>query len=248
MMKKIITLIAITLSVVVFTNCEENDTTPAILEIDYVGLESDFTVGVDPTGTTSQEVRIATSTTTNSDRSFTITVDTDLTTADASAYTLPSSATVPANTNVGVFNVDVVGPNVSSSGDDILVIGVTSPSGDFFVSDPISLNLKQVCPQPETVLEITFDTYPEEIYWQITDADDNVLFESADGAYGAYSGLTGGISRAICLAPGVYTFIIYDQYSDGAGPYSISQGGTVLVSSDGSYGAGETRSFTVSSN
>ncbi|TXG38791.1 hypothetical protein [Seonamhaeicola maritimus] len=245
-MKRIITLCAIMLSLVVFTNCEKNDDTPAILDIDYVGLESGFTIGVDPTGTASQEVQIATSNTASTPRMFNIAVDTDLTTADASAYSVPSSVTVPANSNVGMFSIDVVGPNVSTSGNDILAIGFTSPDDGLFISDPISLNLKQVCPQPETILDFTFDDWPEEIYWVIEDAGGNALYESAPGAYGAYDGLEGGITRSICLAPGDYTFTIYDRFADGAGPYTISQGGTVLVSSDGLYGPGEARSFTVS--
>ena len=162
-MKKIISLFAILMVVFIFTNCEKNDDTPAITEIDYVGLESDFLIGVDPSGTATEEVTIATSQISSSDRTFNIAVDTDLTTADPSAYSVPASVTVPANTNIGTFNVEVIGPNVNPSGLDILAIGFTSQDDDLSVSEPISLNLQQVCQSNEVTLEIIFDNYPVEI-------------------------------------------------------------------------------------
>lgn len=250
-MKRIITLCAIMLSLVVFTNCEKNDDTPAILDIDYVGLESGFTIGVDPTGTASQEVQIATSNTASTPRMFNIAVDTDLTTADASAYSVPSSVTVPANSNVGMFSIDVVGPNVSTSGNDILAIGFTSPDDGLFISDPISLNLKQVCPNPELIVDITFDLYPEEVYWRILNSNDETVFDVAsingDAPWGAYADKEEGdsISKAVCLASGTYTFEIYDKFQDGGGPFSLTINEETVFTSDGAYGFTTSTSFTI---
>jgi hypothetical protein len=249
-MKKILTLFTILTSVILFTNCEKNDDTPAITEINYVGLESDFQVGVDPNGSATEEVTIATSQTSSSDRTFNLAVDTDLTTADPSAYSVPASVTVPANSNIGTFNIEVIGPNVDPSGLDILAIGFTSEDDNLSVSDPISLNLKQVCPVNELTLEIIFDSYPEEIYWIFYDDAGNFEEESAPSAWGAYTGLTGGITQTFCIPDGTYTFEIYDFYSDGIccnygqGSYSLTGGGNVYASG-GNYGAGEATTFTL---
>lgn len=242
-MKKLLYTLVIIFSIL---SCEKNEEIPAITQIDYVGFESGFILGVDPTGTATETVRIATSNTSNNDRVFNLLVDTDLTTADIAAYTVPSTVTIPANNNVGHFNVEVVGENVNPVGDDILAIKITSEDESIFISEPISLNLKQVCPNPELILDITFDDWPEEIYWRIVDASDNTVFESATPAgFGAYDGLTGGVTRNLCLASGSYTFSIFDGFEDGAGPYSLIFDGEVIHSSDGSYGASESVSINI---
>lgn len=244
-MKKLIFSLAVVTSIVLFTNCEKNDDSPTILEIDYVGFEADFTIGVDPTGNMSQEVRVATSNKASSDRSFTIAVDTDLSTADPSAYSVPSSVTVPAGSNVGTFNVDVVGPNVDPSGDDQIVLVFTSDEEGLFISDPIVLGLEQVCPYPETFLDITFDNYSEETSWILEDSSNTVLYS---GSYG--SGETSA-STKFCLPNGTYTFTIFDFYQDGIcciygdGSYTLTNNGTVIASG-GSFGASEATEFTLS--
>ena len=244
-MKKIITLVALILSVTIFTNCEENDDTPKITEINFVGFESRPLIGVDPAVTATEEIKVATSNTSSADRTFNIAINTGLTTADASAYTVPASVTVPANSNLGVFNIEIVGPNINPSGDDILALDFVSQEG-LQVSASMQINLKQVCPNPELILDITFDNWPEEIYWRITDSSDNTVFESATPAdFGAYDGLTEGISRNICLASGTYTFSIFDQFGDGAGPFSLTFDGTVIFTSDGAYGDRTDVSITI---
>lgn len=233
-MKKICYIVTIALSLLSIFSCEKNDDSPAILDIDYVGFESGFILGSVASGTALYEVRIATSNTTDSDRTFSISVDTDVTTADPSAYSFPSTVTVPANTNLGSFVIEVNGENINVSGDDILAIKFVSDEENLLTSGAISLNLKQVCLDLEVILDITFDDYPEEIYWVVLDSDDNTVFESASD-FGAYEGLTEGISRSLCLQAGTYTFQIYDQYGDGAGPFTISYDGSVIFSSDGVY-------------
>ncbi|TBN02377.1 hypothetical protein EYD45_11740 [Hyunsoonleella flava] len=236
-MKKLITIFTIALSICLFTNCEEDDGAPAILEIDYVGFESRPLLGVDPNLSAIEEIKIATSNTASSDRTFNITVNADVTTADPSAYSVPSSVTVPANSNLGTFNLEIVGPNINPSGEDILALDFVTQEG-LNIGATMQMNLKQVCPNPELILDITFDNWPEEIYWRIVNAAGDTVFESATPAgFGAYDGLTGGITRNICLASGTYTFSIFDGFEDGAGPFSLTFDGEVIFSSDGSYGA-----------
>ena len=57
-MKKLIYLIAITCSFAVLFNCEKNDYSPAISEIDYVGFEVNATIPVPLNGSITKEVSI----------------------------------------------------------------------------------------------------------------------------------------------------------------------------------------------
>ncbi len=73
-MKKIITLLLITVSLIVFTSCEkdEKDT------INYVGFESAvFDFGVDLNSSSSREIKVYTTTISSSERTFNINVVTD---------------------------------------------------------------------------------------------------------------------------------------------------------------------------
>lgn len=249
-MKKLLTILTIVLGVCLFTNCEENDEKPAILEINYVGFESRPLIGVDPTASITEEIKIAASNTASSDRTFNIVVNTDLTTANASAYSVPSSATVPANSNVGTFDLGVIGPNINTSGDDILALDFVSQEG-LLLGATMQINLKQVCPNPELFVDITFDQYPEEVYWRILDAADNVVSQSmsinGDDPWGAYDGADEGTSttKAVCLASGTYTFEMYDKFSDGGGPFSLTFSDEVIFSSDGAYGFTTSTTFTI---
>ena len=244
-MKKLVIILSLIFSVVLFTNCEENDDTPAILGIDFVGFESDFQIGVDPNGMATQEVKVAISQASASDRIFNIAVDTNLSTADASAYSLPSTITIPANSTVGSFMVDIIGENISSSGDDLLIIQITSDSEDLFKSDPIALNLRQVCPVPETSLEIVFDGYASESAWGIFDSGDNLLF-SGNG----YADGDANFSSSFCLSSGSYTFLMTDSFGDGLsfpadGSITITQNGVLLVSIVGNFGESAQQGFTI---
>ncbi|ULC60223.1 hypothetical protein MBM09_04350 [Flaviramulus sp. BrNp1-15] len=243
-MKKIAIILTVMFSIALFTNCEENDDTPAITGIDFVGFESDFQIGVDPTGNASQEVKVAISQSSGSDRTFNLSVNTDLTTADASAYSIPSSVTIPANSTVGSFLVDVVGSNVNPSGADVLVIELSSEAEGLFKSDPITLNLKQVCPYDEVIISFTFDAYPEEAYWQLYDSND--VFLEGDGYEGSdcYVELSTSV-KTFCLPSGDYQFLMGDCYGDGGTGYTITYGDTVLYSSAGVSDSGEVITFSL---
>jgi hypothetical protein len=250
-MKKLLSILILTLSLFVFTNCEKNEDSAIITKIDYVGFESGFVAGVDPTGTLEQEIKIAVSQISSADRTFNIAVVADLTSADPSAYSLPSSVTVPGNSTVGKFMVNIVGENVNPSGDDILTVEITTEDEGLFKSDPISINLKQVCPNPELFIDITFDLYPEEVYWRVLDANDDTVSESVsingDDPWGAYAGATPGegTSKAVCLSSGTYTFEVYDKFQDGGGPISLTVDGEVVFASDGDYGFTTSTLFTI---
>lgn len=243
-MKKILLLLTAMFSLVLLTNCEENEETPAILEINYVGFESKPLIGVDPTSNATEEIKVATSNTTSTDRTFNIVVNTALTSADASAYTVPLSVTVPANSNIGTFNLDLVGPNINSSGSDILALDFVSQEG-LSIGETMQINLKQVCPLNEVIVSFSFDTFPEEAYWQLFD-NSNDEFIDGDGYAGndCYVDLS-ATTKTFCLPSGEYRFVMGDCFGDGGTAFELSSGGTILASSAGVSGAGEIFIFSL---
>lgn len=247
-MKKINLLLILSISFFVFFSCEKNEDVIAVSEIDYVSFQIDSDQGIDVTEVTPIEVKVYSSSITTSDRTINFAVDATLTTLTTAAYTVPTSVIIPANSNEGTYVVSVNGPEVGSGG--VLVMDFIADNNIAFTGDALTLNIFPACfdntPNLTLTLEIVFDDWPEEIYWIIQDSDDNVVAESAPNSYGAYSGLTGGISQDFCLSDGEYSFTIYDAYGDGAGSYSLMfSDGNVVHSSDGAYGGGETISFSL---
>jgi hypothetical protein len=213
-------------------------------ELDYVSFQStalDF--GVDIDGQTTQSLNVYASSITNSDRVFDIAVNADGTTAGAAAYTVPSSVTIPAGTNVGTFDVTVADMDIEGK---TLELQLSSDQDTFFGQNMI-IQLSQKCPDGLTRLdlEITFDDWPEEIYWRIV-SNGVVIDQSADpAAFGAYAGLTGSIALKWCLPSADYTFEIFDGFGDGAGPFTLTLDGQEIYANDGTYGSGTSFDFTI---
>lgn len=127
----------------------------------------------------------------------------------------------------------------------------TSWSGDMAIDD-ISLTTGTVNPPActDVNLSITFDNYPEETSWEITNANNEVV--ASGGTYASQAdGST--ISVTECLNAGTYTFTIKDGYGDGIccqygnGSYSLTSGSTSLASG-GSFGTSEATQFTIGSS
>ena len=101
------------------------------------------------------------------------------------------------------------------------------------------------CSENEVVISITFDNYPEETSWSITNGGGATV--ASGGTYGSQAdGSTLTITE--CLADGCYDFTINDAYGDGIccsygnGSYTVSSGGST-VASGGSFTSSETTNF-----
>lgn len=115
--------------------------------------------------------------------------------------------------------------------------------------DAVSLSSNVVNPPTctDVNLSITFDNYPEETSWQITNASSQIV--ASGGTYASQpDGST--ITLTECLDAGTYTFTMSDSYGDGiccqygSGSYSLTSGTTNLASG-GSFGASESTTFTI---
>ena len=233
-MKNNIAKIFLALFVSVFLlNCEDT----FVPDTDYITFEStSVEFGVDPEGTGTQDFKIFATEVSSSERTFGIAVVADGT--DATNYTVPTSVTMPANSNVGTFTVTASGPDIDPANGNKIEVEITNPDGSLF-GESMTINLKQVCPYPELFIAMTFDAYPEEQYWGVYDMNGNLLFQG-----GTYPGET-SLTEKVCLAPGTYQFLMADSWGDGGGAYTLTHNGVILHSSDGNYGSGEVTVITL---
>ena len=230
-----------------FSSCEEEVEAPGT---NYVTFEStDYTFEVTPGGDTTRDLFIYSANKTGSARTFSVSVLTDESSADPSIYSVPSSVTIPADSNVGNLSVTASDANDDLSfSSPLTVVLKLEPEAGLSVGEKMTVNLLKECIYNKVFFNIEFDSWPEEIYWAIVDNNSGAtVAESATPpAYGAYAGLSGSLASTLCIPDGDYTFYIYDAYGDGAGPVSLSAAdGTVLVSSSGAYGSGTAIGFSL---
>jgi hypothetical protein len=214
----------------------------------FVTFESDsYSFGVDIDGENTNGIKVYAGSIMTTARTFDLSIITEATTLDAAAYAAPTSVTIPANSNVGEISMTISDVNISPAG-ETLTMALVSKAG-VFVGGNITLNVKQVCPTNPGTLQIAFDNYPEEVYWDIKDADGTIVATSnpAGLAYGGHADQDPGSSLTyeFCWDAGTYTFRVFDAYADGGGAITIIFNGAVVYSTDGAYGGGESASFTI---
>ena len=105
------------------------------------------------------------------------------------------------------------------------------------------------CSDNEVNLSITFDNYPEETAWTLTNSGGQTV--ASGGTYGSQAdGST--YTEALCLPDGCYTFTITDAYGDGIccsygnGSYSLT-GSTGVLASGGSFTSSQATDFCLGS-
>ena len=196
--------------------------------------------GIDVGSSASVDINIYAANTTGSDRSFSVAVDASG--APAGSYTVPSSVSIPANTNQGMLSVQLADVDLGI-GVSTLVISLVGEAG-LSVGDPVSVSYMQNCSEVSATLDIVFDGYGSETTWEITDALGGVVVSG-----GPYADGQATASESFNLCSGRdYTFHIYDSYGDGLtypglGSYEVKVGGSSKVAGDGNYGSGTSAAF-----
>lgn len=134
------------------------------------------------------------------------------------------------------------------SGDNEILVTVANPSGEIdeeMGNDGRSNTFRFIENGELVTLNINLDDFPEETTWTLLDDNDTPIFSG-----GPYNG--NQVTETWCLDPAAcYTFSILDSYGDGIccgqngnGNYEIVNAeGSVLVNSDGTFGAGEEMAF-----
>lgn len=245
-MKKIKNFLLVFSAIAFFSACEDSNTEP--LDTSYVTLEAyEKAMEVPSGGTLNREVKVYATNVRNYDR--TLNIKTSAVTLDAAAYTIPTTVTIPAGQTSGSFVISVSDINLSPAVNKGITVNLESTE-EISVGESFRLDVTRACPSGETKLNIaiTLDRYPEEVAWRVrTAAGVTILsnFTTTGGGglpapWGGYAGLArNSVQRAaICLAPGNYTFQIYDAYQDGAGAVSVTLPNKTVYASSGAYGAG----------
>jgi len=242
-MKKITNILLLFLAVFAFNSCTEE--LEGTEDLNFVSFEStSVNLGVNIDGTAEHEVKVYTTQIMGSDRSFSILVNEDASTADPAAYDIPGTVTVPANSNEGTLTVGLADVNIGSGGKSV-VLDIASEEG-LYTGEPATVNISQLCPFNEVTIRFVFDGYASESTWELMDSGGAVVASGGPWADGTPDAIT-----TACLQDGDYSFTIYDAYGDGlsypaAGSVTLTNNdGTELVYIEGDFGASETVTFTL---
>lgn len=212
---------------IIFISCSQDDIKETNLS-NHVGFEQGPLVYRIADGATADiDIKVAASETLGSDRTYNIIVNTDESNL-ASAYTVPSTVTIPANSNVGTLPISVTDDENLSFVAQTLVLDFQDEAGTSF-GIPIALNIAEECLNTLINLSLEFDTYPDEAYWELYDLSGTPTLVQSGGENSAYAGLT-DFSSDFCLPSGMYGIVVYDTYGDGGTDYTVTMSGDVVAS------------------
>jgi len=230
-MKKIIYLFTTFLSFTVLLNCEDTYVPESPAYVTFAKLT--YSTGVDPGASTTFDIPVYTADIAGTDRTFDLT--TDGTGAAAGSYTVPSSVTIPAGTNEGTITVGLSDVNLGI-GVNKVVISFVHADG-YTNSKSTTLSYIQNCTEVTATVDLAFDRWGSEVYWEITDALGGVVASTAGYPdTGSGTSTTDSVTFTLCAGRD-YTFFAADGYGDGWGSgssYTLTVGGVVKVSGDGS--------------
>ena len=161
-MKNIKYIFLVALSVLLFNRCESDFT--GTEDINYVSFEIRTpTVVVELGGSTEAQVSVYTTQKTGSDRTFNVEVVASGTTADPAVYSIPSTVTVPANSNEGVLTFTCQDNNLSE--DPVTIALKIGASEGLFTGNTASITVQKHC---SLNLNDFVGTYSGETPWGVT--------------------------------------------------------------------------------
>lgn len=142
-MKKINTILLLTLSLFSFNNCSDK-IDGGTNDINYISFEPKVpTIIVEKGGSKSADILAYTTQITGSDRAFDVNVITALTSADPASYDVPASIIVPANSNVGTLTVNVADNNLDV--DPVTLALKFGAKDGLFTGNSVSLTIQKHC-------------------------------------------------------------------------------------------------------
>ena len=229
---------------VVMYGCERTDMTERFGSYDsYVAFVPDYNDASDNanerrgflnpvqvslgSGSVAQTVQVAANSAVGTDRTFSVMVD-ESTSLPADAYTVPSSITIPANSQIGSFDIQFNEDGLDFvSGNLVIMFEATA---DVNTGPTLTIPAALVCdPENQFVVTVTTDNWPDETSWEITNGSGSVVVSG--GPYNNPADDFTTISSDVCLVSGNYTVVLYDSYGDGGSSIEvINNSGTVVAS------------------
>ena len=245
-MKKIILFLS-ALSIMFLSSCTEDEVSIGGREaVMFTKRTANFPVFSDPL-ISFTDVEIAVTNISNVDRVYSVSVDLVNTTATTDMYSIAStSVTIPAGSRFGYLRITGDYDEVGVQEYD-LVLNLNETLDNLVVDRAsTTLVMKQGCATNPVTLTATFDAYPEETSWELTDSSGATI---ASGS-GYAAGSNPSFVEDYCLSAGTYTLTVLDSYGDG-----ISPGGFTLTNSttnaiigtaiSGNFGFGTSITFTL---
>ena len=140
-MKNYIFIFLGVLSISFFLGCDyEDEFTPP----SYATFEdSSLDFSVDKESTASYDVTIYTSNEVGNDRTVMIN-PTAATTISASAFSIPNSVVIPANSNEATFTVELMDNNLNDNG-GVIVLGLSTEETGLLLGGNLTINVKKIC-------------------------------------------------------------------------------------------------------
>lgn len=143
--------------------------------------------------------------------------------------------------NLSSGQVDLVAlPGISYELEPLNTLEITLPNDQNNSNNTITATFEEsdLNGTGSLVLSIQTDNWGNEVRWNIRDSNNAIVYQG--GPYGNNQTYTIPIS----LDEDCYQFNLIDLYGDGGGPVSLTDSdGTVIYSTNGSYGLGETVNF-----
>lgn len=211
-----------------------------------VGFTTGSTSVTVPEGGVTVEVGVQATTLSAVDRTFSAAVNMEETTENSSADYTIGNIVIPANEFNGTLQVTFGNfDNLEDFVTKTLVVDLDLDPGLAVVgsnSTTFTYVKNFICNDVD--LSFTFDDYPEETTWEITDADGMVVFSG-----GPYDGET-SFNDSFFLEDGCYTFTIFDAFGDGiccgygSGSYSLSCA-IITLAEGGEFGGEESTDFCI---
>jgi hypothetical protein len=131
-------------------------------------------------------------------------------------------------------------PNCFNPGERVyleIVTNYSAPGPYLLIINCVPCEIpQQGCDEDSLTIDLTTDSYPSEISWDVVDQNTGGIVCSG----GPYASPNTNYIEVCCLdSTGCYDFNIYDSFGDGGGPYDLYFNGVLFYSSDGNYGSGE---------
>ncbi|MFD1615563.1 hypothetical protein [Gelatiniphilus marinus] len=229
-----------------FVSCEEEGVLPVEIPNAISFNAEGADILVEETGTT-YAIEVQSTTVSNTARTITAVLNTAESTGLPAEYNFSGTITIPAGETVGSETISFNFSEMPIGPTRTLVFDLELPDDGTFLNTARAthtIGYTAVCPLsgPQlTTVSFTFDPWPEELSWSITNDANGLVVATGTG----YDGLT-SYSTDVCLISGNYTFTIEDAYGDGGALYELTQNGNVVISGGPAYGTGESQSFSIS--
>lgn len=174
-MKKYIYISILIITSLIFNSCEDDITEPTGLQ--YITIDKTHVLGLEQNSSISTEVTIFTTTKLSSDTVFDLDITSDL---DPAAYSLPSSVTMPANSNKAVIPIEFSDTNLNGKGGTVS-IGITPLDGYYVGDDSVDIGVA-LCPSD---ISGTYDYIDgnEKTGIDIVKESDNLYYITGDNRY-----------------------------------------------------------------